>query len=117
MKICAGRIGQLLNVNDIATNCGITRKTADNWLSVLEASYTIFILKPYFNNFNKRIIKAPKLYFYDTGIACSLLGITSVETLYASPFRGALFESLIISDLHKQYFNCGLQPQLYFWRT
>lgn len=98
MMLCAGRVGQELNINDIATNCGINRKTADSWISILEASYIIFLLKPYFNNFNKRITKTPKLYFYDTGLTCSLLGIRSVDVLTKSHFRGALFENLIIAD-------------------
>jgi hypothetical protein len=116
MMLCAGRVGQELNINDIATNCGINRKTADNWISILQASYIIFLLKPYFNNFNKRITKTPKLYFYDTGLVCSLLGIRSTEELYKSHFRGALFENLIIADFYKQFYNLGLEPSLYYWR-
>ena len=116
MKLCAGRIGQLLNIADIAANCGINRKTAEQWLSILEASYTIFILKPHFKNFNKRLTKTPKLYFFDTGLACSLLAIRSPQELALSPFRGHLFECMVISDLYKQYFNIGLEPPLYFWR-
>jgi predicted AAA+ superfamily ATPase len=116
MKLCAGRVGQLLNVADIATNCGISQRTAHQWLAVLEASYIIFLLKPHFNNFNKRIIKTPKLYFYDTGLVSSLLGIRSAQELASSHFRGPLFESLIVSDFYKQYYNLGLTPPLYFWR-
>lgn len=116
MKLCAGRIGQLLNVSDIATNCGINQKTANEWLSLLEASYIIFQLKPYFNNFDKRITKTTKLYFYDTGLACSFLGIRTAQELSASPFRGALFECLIISDFYRQYYNKGFEPSLYYWR-
>jgi predicted AAA+ superfamily ATPase len=116
MQLCAGRVGQLLNVADIATNCGVHRKTVDSWISILEASYVIFTLKPYWENFNKRATKMPKLYFYDTGLACSLLDITSPAQLMRSPLRGPLFESFIISDLHKQYFNKGRRPPLYFWR-
>ena len=116
MKLCAGRIGQLLNISDIATNCGITQKTAYNWLSILEASYIAFLLQPYHGNFNKRITKTPKLYFYDTGLACSLLGIKEVSDLELSPFRGHLFENFIIVDLFKQYYNQGTSAPLYFWR-
>ncbi len=116
MQLCAGRVGQLLNISDLATNCSITRATAESWLSVLEASYIVFLLKPHFTNFNKRVTKTPKLYFYDTGLACSLLGIRSKQELSLSTFRGPLFESLMISDLFKQYFNKGEQPPLYFWR-
>lgn len=116
MKLCAGRVGQLLNINDIATNCGISRKTAENWLTILNASFIIFQLQPYFKNYNKRITKSSKLYFYDTGVACSLLGIQSENDLQLSPFRGHLFENFIISDLYKQYYNNAQEPPLYFWR-
>ena len=116
MQLCAGRVGQLLNIADIATNCGVHRATIDSWISILEASYVIFTLKPYWGSFNKRATKMPKLYFYDTGLACSLLEITSPSQLAVSLFRGPLFESFIIADLHKQYFNIGRRPPLYFWR-
>lgn len=116
MKLCAARVGQLLNISDLASNLGVDQRTVNKWLSVLEASYIIFLLKPHFNNFNKRLTKTPKLYFYDTGLACSLLDIKSVENLSLSSYRGSLFESLIISDFQKQYFNLGIQPSLYFWR-
>lgn len=116
MKLCAGRVGQLLNVDDLAMNCGIARSTAEEWLSILEASYILFLLKPYFKNYNKRITKASKLYFYDTGVVCSLLGIKSQKDLALSHFRGHLFENLIISDFCKQYYNKGIEPPLYFWR-
>ncbi len=116
LLLCAGRIGQLLNLTDLAVNCGISSLTAAKWLSVLEASYIIFLLPPHFKNFNKRLVKTPKLYFYDTGIACNLLAISSTTILSASPFRGPLFENLIISDLGKQFYNKGIRPPLYFWR-
>lgn len=116
IQLCAGRVGQLLNVSDIATNCGVSQKTIEQWLSILEASYIIFFLRPHFNNFKKRITKTPKLYFYDTGLACSLLGIRDYHDLTLSPFRGSLFECFIIADLYKQYYNQGLDPHLYFWR-
>ena len=116
MQLCAGRIGQLLNISDIAMNCGINSRTADKWLSILQASYIIFLLNPYHKNFNKRVTKTPKLYFYDTGLACSLLDIKSPETLSLSSFRSHLFESFIISDFFKQYFSLGTSAPLYFWR-
>ena len=116
MQLCAGRIGQLLNISDIAMNCGINSRTAEKWLSILQASYIIFLLNPYHQNFNKRVTKTPKLYFYDTGLACSLLDLKSSEQIALSPFRGHLFESLIISDLFKQYFSLGTKAPLYFWR-
>lgn len=116
LGLCAGRIGQLLNLTDIATNCGINVSTASEWLSILETSYVLFLLPPYFNNYNKRLVKTPKLYFYDTGLACNLLGIPSSNSLALSSFRGPLFENLIISDLTKQFYNNGKRPPLYFWR-
>lgn len=116
LQLCAGNVGQLLNINALATECGVSFATIRNWLSILEASYIIFFLPPYFNNFKKRLIKSPKLYFFDTGIACTLLRISSPDVLALSPFRGALFENMIIADLYKQYCNRGSIPPLYFWR-
>ncbi|CAN5215706.1 ATP-binding protein [soil metagenome] len=116
MALCAGRIGQQLNLSDIAANCSISVPTANKWLSILEAGYIVYTLAPYYKNFNKRLTKTPKLYFYDTGLACSLLGITTPSIMSVSPFRGSLFENLIIGDLCKQYFNKGERPPLYFWR-
>ncbi len=116
IQLCAGRTGQLLNIDGIANECGISFHTARSWLSILEASYIIFLLEPYYRNFNKRLTKSPKLYFLDTGLACSLLRITTVDILTSHPLRGQLFESLIISDLYKQYCNIGTRPSLYFWR-
>lgn len=116
MQLCAARIGQQLNIADIATSCGVERRTIEKWLSLLEASYVIFLLKPYFNNFNKRVTKLPKLYFFDTGLAASLLELSSEKDLILSPFKGPLFESMIISDLYKQFYNAGLRPALYYWR-
>lgn len=116
VQLCAGRIGQLCNVNALAAETGVSAPTAKEWLSILEASYIIFFLEPHFKNFNKRLVKASKLYFFDTGLACSLLRIDSVQDLSNSYFQGALFESMIISDLYKQYCNKGSRPSLYFWR-
>jgi len=116
LQLCAGRIGQLLNMSDLATNCGVSIKTIEHWLSIAQASYILFLLRPHFTNFNKRVTKTPKIYFYDTGLACSLLEMRSVKDLTPSPFRGHLFENLIITDLYKQYYNQGLRPPLYFWR-
>lgn len=117
MRLCAARIGQLLNISELATQLGIDQRKLKQWLSILEASYIIFLLKPHFANFNKRITKTPKLYFYDTGLACSLLDIKTVQTVKASPYRGPLFESLMIADFQKQYLNLGVSnPSTYFWR-
>lgn len=116
LKLCAGRTGQQLNSAELATTTGIDQKTVHRWLSILESSYIIFLLQPFYNNFNKRLTKAPKLYFYDTGIAAYLLGIKKNEDLALSPFRGSLFENLIIADLLKQNYNKGELPNIYYWR-
>jgi len=116
MKLCAGRVGQLLNLSELASVCGVSVSTAQRWISILEASYTLFLLQPYFKNFNKRITKSPKVYFYDTGLACSLLGIDSPGLLAIHPLRGNIFENFIIADISKQYFNIGERPPIYFWR-
>ncbi len=116
IKLCAARIGQLLNYSDLAVNCTISVPTVHQWLSLLEASYIIFLLRPHYNNFNKRVTKTPKIYFYDTGVVCSLLGIDSPQSLRLNSYYGSIFENFIIADLYKQYFNQGLPAPLYFWR-
>ena len=116
MRLCAGRIGQELNLSGLGQDCGITHNTAKAWISLLEASYIIFLLHPYHKNFGKRLVKSPKLYFVDTGIACSLLKIPSADAIVDHYLRGSLFESMIISDLLKQQYNLEQQPSLYFWR-
>ena len=116
MRLCAGRIGQLLNISALADDCNISVATTKNWLSVLEASYILFLVQPHFNNFNKRLTKSPKLYFYDTGLACWLLKIASTEQLQEHYLRGGIVESLIIADLHKTFYNYGQEPSTYFWR-
>lgn len=116
LKLCAARIGQLLNVSSLATDCGIKLKTAQEWLSILQASYIIFLLSPHYKNFNKRLVKTHKLYFYDTGLACSLLGIETADQLQNHYLRGGLVESLVISNFYKATYNCGELPSIYFWR-
>jgi predicted AAA+ superfamily ATPase len=116
LRLCAGRSGQLLNHSALAAECGITHNTAKAWMSVLEASYVLFLLRPHHVNFNKRLIKAPKLYFYDTGLASWLLGIQSYEQLETHPLRGSLFETFVIAEIAKSFFNGGERPSLYFWR-
>jgi len=116
LKLCAGRIGQILNISSLSNDCGIDTKTVRSWLSLLEATYVIFLLNPYYKNFGKRLIKSPKLYFVDTGIACSLLNIKNPQELSEHYNRGGLIESFIISDLYKQYYNLDQRPSLYFWR-
>jgi predicted AAA+ superfamily ATPase len=116
LKICASYCGQIVNYSAIANDCGITHNTVSSWIGILEASYIVYLLKPHHNNFNKRIIKMPKLYFYDTGLACSLLGINSVSDVGKYYHKGALFENLIVSELLKKRFNKGKQDNLFFWR-
>lgn len=116
LRLCAGRIGQLLDLTSIGNDCGVTAHTVRSWLSILEMTYVIFLLQPHHKNFNKRVIKTPKLYFYDSAIACHLLSIHSPEALSTHYLRGNLFESMILADLYKQRFNAGFVPNLYFWR-
>ena len=116
LKLCAGRIGQLLNMSSLSVEVGVDSKTIDAWLSVLEASFIIFRLQPYHKNYNKRIVKMPKLYFYDIGLASALLGIENSEQLTFHPFKGALFENLVITDFLKKRFNEGKSNNLFFWR-
>lgn len=115
-QLCAGRVGQLLNYTSLANDAGISPNTVKTWLSVLEAAYIVYRLYPYHKNFNKRLIKAPKLYFYDTGLACSLLGIRQSEQVGIHFLRGALFENLIINEFVKRALHQGERPQLYFWQ-
>ncbi|NDE74058.1 MAG: ATP-binding protein, partial [Betaproteobacteria bacterium] len=117
LKMCAARCGQLLNMTSLANDCGVTHKTIGAWLSVLEAGYLIFLLQPHHKNFGKRLVKTPKLYFHDTGLAAYLMGIQDANHLSIHPARGALFENLVISELLKQRFNQGLPSNLYFWRN
>jgi predicted AAA+ superfamily ATPase len=116
VKICAGRIGSLLNMEGICNDVGVSSHTAKEWISILEASFIIFRLQPYFENFGKRVIKSPKLYFYDTGLAAYLLGIEEIEQLNRDPLRGHLVENFVILELMKARLNRGLDPQLYYFR-
>ena len=116
LKLCAGRIGQLFNSNSLSTEIGVDAKTIQNWISILEKSFVVFRLYPWHENFNKRVIKTPKLYFYDTGLACGLLGIKSVEELELHFAKGGLFENFIILEKMKLKLNMGEQADLFFWR-
>ncbi|PLY14515.1 MAG: AAA family ATPase [Sedimenticola sp.] len=116
LKLCAGRTGQLLNLSSLANDCGITHNTAKAWISVLEASYIVHLLPPHHQNFNKRLLKTPKLYFLDTGLATWLLGIQNSGQLTTHVQRGALFETWVISELLKARYNAGETTNLYFWR-
>ncbi len=115
-KLCAARTGQLLNLSSLANDCGITHNTAKAWLSVLEASYLVFLMHPHHKNFGKRLVKTPKLYFYDTGLAAWLLGIEDAKHMAIHSMRGELFESFVVSEMLKARFNRGLPSNLFFWR-
>jgi uncharacterized protein len=116
VRLCAGRTGQLLNLSSLATECGITHNTAKAWISVLEASYLVFLLRPHHANFNRRLIKMPKLYFYDAGLVSWLLGIRTTEQMATHPLRGSIFETFVISELIKSCLNRGERPNIHFWR-
>ena len=116
MRLAAGRVGQLINYSSISADLGIDLKTVKSWFSILETSFIVFFLQPHFQNFSKRLLKTPKLYFYDTGLVCSLLGIKKYEDVDLHWAKGSLFENMIIADLMKNYYNRGETPPLYFWR-
>ena len=116
LKLCAGRTGQILNLSSLGNDCGVNHNTVKSWLSILEASFLIKLLPPYYRNFNKRLVKSPKLYFLDTGLACFLLGIQNEEHLSAHPLRGALFETFVVSELLKSRLNQGKTDNLYYFR-
>lgn len=116
VKLCAGRIGQLLNKASLAVECGVSAPTVDAWLSVLEESYIIHFLRPDYHNFSKRLVKSPKLYFYDTGLACSLLELRSPAELSSHYLRGGLFENMVVNEFLKSSFNKGEEPSASFWR-
>ncbi len=116
LRLCAGRVGQLLNMSSLAVETGVDVKTINSWISVLETSFLIFRLQPYHENFNKRVVKMPKMYFYDTGLAISLLGFDSDKYLNLNPFRGHLFENLVVLEFLKRRFNEGKSNNLFFWR-
>lgn len=116
VRLCAGRIGQPLNLSSLAVECGVTAPTARAWLSILESSYFVFLVQPYFQNFNRRVIKSPKLYFYDTGLACNLLTMTNAQQVESYYQRGSLFENAMIAELVKNRLNAGQTPHVYFWQ-
>ena len=116
LKLCAGRTGQVLNLTSLSNDCGIDQKTVAAWLSVLQSSYIVYLLKPYHTNFNKQVMKTPKLYFYDSGVACSLLGITNEKQITQHVAKGFLFENMIVSEMLKQRFNAGAIDNLFYWR-
>jgi predicted AAA+ superfamily ATPase len=116
LRLCAGRVGQLLNMNSLGIEVGVDAKTIQAWIGILEASFIAFRLQPYHQSFNKRIVKMPKLYFYDTGLVAALLGIEQEKQLDVNVYRGALFENLIVLELMKARFNKANLKPLFFWR-
>jgi len=116
IRICAGRVGQILNMEEIGGEVGISSHTVKEWISILEASFVIFRLQPYYENFGKRLIKSPKLFFTDVGLATYLLGIENELQVSRDPLRGHLVENLIVLELMKGRLNCGLDPHLYYYR-
>ena len=116
IRLCAARNGQLLNMSNLANECGISQPTAKSWLSILESSYLVFLLSPYYENFSKRVVKTPKLYFYDTGLAAFLLGLRSADDFSDRTLLGSLFEAMIIGDILKQNHHRYLLKEYWFWR-
>lgn len=116
LKVCASRVGQEINYTSIGNDTGVDQKTILSWFGILEASFIAFRLQPYFNNLGKRLTQMPKLYFYDTGLCCSLLELETESHVNTHPLRGALFENLIILELLKARFNNGQRSNLFFWR-
>ncbi|MFW5854579.1 MAG: ATP-binding protein [Thermodesulfobacteriota bacterium] len=116
LKLCAGRTGQILNMTSLGNDCGVNHATVKSWLSVLEASYIVKLMRPYYRNFNKRLVKSPKLYFWDTGLAAFLLGIQNEKQMATHPLKGMLFESFVTSEMLKHRFNAGKTDHLYFFR-
>ena len=116
VRLCAGRSGQLLNLTSLGVDAGITHTTARKWLSALQAGFLVHLLPPHHANFSKRLVKTPKLFFLDTGLLCYLLGIRDADTIATHPLRGAIFETLIVTELIKAFTHAGEVPPLYFWR-
>lgn len=116
LGLCAGRTGQLLNSSSLSNDTGVSQTTVREWLSILEASYICFRLPPFYGNISKRLVKSPKLYFYDTGLAAYLMGINSISQLSVHPLRGMLFENLIVTEILKFILNRRMRPDLFFYR-
>ncbi len=116
LKLCASRVGQLLNLSSLSNEAGISLPTVKSWLSILESSYIVYQLSPFYNSFNKRLVKSTKLYFYDTGLVSFLLGLSSGEAVRDSEFKGALFENLVINEYVKQNMHRNAHHEFYYWR-
>mgnify|MGYP001585043353 CR=1 FL=1 len=117
MQLLAGRVSQILNMSEIAREIGVAVPTIKRWISILEASYILFLVSPYFKNFGKRIVKSPKLYFYDTGLVSYLTGIANEELIEKGPLAGPLFENYVVSEILKREIHTGSHSDLYFYRT
>lgn len=116
IKLCAGRVGQIFNANNLSHEVGVSNKTISAWISILEASYIIYLLPPWYDNISKRLIKSPKIYFYDVGLVSFLLGNKTKEHIELHPLRGNIYENMIIIELIKQVYNKGFDPDFYFYR-
>ncbi len=116
IRLLAGRTGQELNNSALAVETGVDVKTIQSWIGILESSFIIYLLKPHYKNFNKTIVKRPKVYFYDTALICSLVGIQNTQQLNTHPLRGFIFESMVITEMVKKRTNSGLQVNLFYWR-
>jgi predicted AAA+ superfamily ATPase len=116
MELLAGRTGQLINFSALSIEVGVDYKTIQSWCSLLETGFMVFFLRPFHKNYSKRLVKNPKIYFYDTGLACTLLGIKSADDVANHWARGALFENMIVADCMKGFYNAGQRPPVYFWR-
>lgn len=116
IRLCAGRVGSEFNASALSNEVGVSVPTIQNWLTILEASYILFRFPPFYKNIGKRLIKTPKIYFYDTGLLCYLLGITEELHLETHPLRGSIFENLVVLEFVKKAFNQGKEPNLYFYR-
>lgn len=117
LRICAARTGQILNMSEISRDVGVSVPTIKKWISILEASYQVYLLSPHFNNFGRRIIKSPKLYFLDTAIATFLMGLHHSEPTLNGPMIGPLFETLVVSEWVKAFLHRGERPELFYWRS
>jgi len=116
ISLCAARAGNVINLNSLATECGISQPTAKSWLSVLESSYIVFQLQPYFSNLNKRVTKSPKLYFYDSGLLCHLLKINDASSIPLSVHKGSIFENMVVAEFVKSSYHLNLLRDFWFWR-
>ncbi len=116
MRVLAGRTGQELNLSAICNEVDVNLKTIQSWIGILESSFIIYLLKPYYQNYNKTIVKRPKVYFYDTGLVCSFLRISNASQLENYPLKGAIFETMIVIELVKKFTNNGITPPLFYWR-